>query len=112
MNTCPTCGQPVHDGPVYTLPPMRGIVVDGQRIPLTRSEMIIAEMLLGAMKREPVHQDYLLIALYDLDEPKNPVGNLRLFIFKIRLKLDSTNLRLRYFRPEKYGFVYEARKAA
>lgn len=112
MNPCPTCGQPVNKSPVYLDNAKRGIVIDGQEIALTRREFVIAEMLYNAMGRENVHLDNLLIALYDLQEPASAEGIMRKFIFRFRQKLSGTNLSIINYSPRRYGFVYEARKAA
>ena len=112
MNTCPTCGQEVNNGLTALAYPCRSIIVDGRGIALTHSEFIIAALLFKAMKRGPVHVDHLLNAIYNLQEPEWAEGNIKVFIFKLRRKLEGTNLTVRHFRPRQYGFVYEAREAA
>lgn len=117
MNTCPTCGQSltkVNNILTIMVYPTNSIMIDGTSIRLTRSEMTIAGMLYDAMKRSPVHRDNLLNALYLLkaDEPEYAEKILNVFIHRFRRKLAATNLSIVSYRPHRYGFVYEARKAA
>ena len=112
MITCVMCGQPVKSRPVYIDGTRQSIVIDDRHIRLPHSEFIITEMLVAAMGRGPVHIDQLINAVYLLDEPKDPAGTIRRFLFTLRLRIQGTKARIESFWPNRYGLIYGHSEAA
>ena len=113
MNTCPTCGHEIDPTASFTVYGDT-ISLDGKKIPLTRTEMTIMEMLERAGHRGPVTNENLIEALYLLgaDEPENSLNVLRVFICHLRKKLTNSRLRIVNHYNFGYSLVCEAREAA
>ena len=114
MKICPTCGcSTINRASTFTMYP-DGLSVGGAKIPLTKTEVTIVEILQGAMGRGPVFRGTIIDALYNIeaDEPPGAERTLKVFIFNLRKKLEGTNLSIENHYDFGYSLVYEARKAA
>ena len=113
MNTCSACGHETHAASTFQLYP-DGVVVGDGLIPLTRTELTILKILQGAMQRGPVSNDNIIAALYNLgaDEPETAIDLLRVFIHRLRKKLESTNLSIVNHYGFGYSLDYESWEAA
>lgn len=105
MKTCSECGQvlPLDGARVWIEEVERVVVVDGERIQLTKYETRLVDTLLERMSK-PCSINFLMERIYPLeqDEPSNKI--ISVFIWKIRGKLFSTALRIKV----KWGVGYYA----